>query len=329
MFSLDVREKQMRDLKAKPAVSTLKTVHTNYFPEGVSTLFPLCCQHSHRFNCRRAFAHPLLGNAQHPISILICRHSIIPSLSSIQMQNMTPFKVCTVYIALLQRCSLQTLIRSSVTAGIRWHPASNNSNWCVYLADVLRFIITHHCHALSSLPFLPFCFWPHLLACPPLFSISVHSSLHQSCTHCCSLCLCYLSSHFSHSPPLPPLLSIQITLLHFSTPPPSGFPRVFSFSFYPFLPVCPFFHPFPLKCDGPKRWQADSSVMCIRWESCHPTLFCQSCNKLPLLLLIHGLNFQKVKYITLTIKTHFEWYSRDVHVGVTHSWSLLFCLQAW
>lgn len=28
----------MRDVKAKPAVSTLKTVHTNYFLEGV---FPL------------------------------------------------------------------------------------------------------------------------------------------------------------------------------------------------------------------------------------------------------------------------------------------------
>lgn len=46
MFSPDRRKKQMRDLKAKPAVSTLKTVHTNYFPEGVSTLFPNCCQQS-------------------------------------------------------------------------------------------------------------------------------------------------------------------------------------------------------------------------------------------------------------------------------------------
>ncbi len=83
MFSQDSRKKQMRDLKAKPAVSTLKTVHTNYFPEGVSTLFPLCCQRSHRFNCRRAFSLLLLGNAQHPISILISSRSIIPPLSSI------------------------------------------------------------------------------------------------------------------------------------------------------------------------------------------------------------------------------------------------------
>lgn len=83
MFSQDSRKKQMRDLKAKPAVSTLKTVHTNYFPEGVSTLFPLCCQHSHRFNCRRAFSLPLPGNAQHAISILICSQSIILPLSSI------------------------------------------------------------------------------------------------------------------------------------------------------------------------------------------------------------------------------------------------------
>lgn len=40
MFSQDSRKKQMGDLKAKPAVSTLKAVHTNYFPQGVSTLFP-------------------------------------------------------------------------------------------------------------------------------------------------------------------------------------------------------------------------------------------------------------------------------------------------
>lgn len=51
----------MRDLKAKPGVSTLKTVHTNYFPEGVSTLFPLCCQQSHSFNCKRALLLPLPG----------------------------------------------------------------------------------------------------------------------------------------------------------------------------------------------------------------------------------------------------------------------------
>lgn len=40
MFSQDSRRKQMRDLKAKPAVSTLKTVHTNYFPGVVSTFLP-------------------------------------------------------------------------------------------------------------------------------------------------------------------------------------------------------------------------------------------------------------------------------------------------
>lgn len=83
MFSQDSRKKQMGDLKAKPVVSTLKTVHTNYFPQGVSTLFPLCCQHSHRSNRSRAFSLPLSGNAQHPISILICSQSIIPPLSSI------------------------------------------------------------------------------------------------------------------------------------------------------------------------------------------------------------------------------------------------------
>lgn len=77
-------EKQMRDLKAKPAVSTLKSVHTNYFPEGVSTLFPLCCQRRHSLGCRRALSLPLPGNAQqHPISILICSQSIITPLSSI------------------------------------------------------------------------------------------------------------------------------------------------------------------------------------------------------------------------------------------------------
>lgn len=77
-------EKQMRDLKAKPAVSTLKSVHTNYFPEGVSTLFPLCCQQRHSLGCRRALSLPLPGNAQqHPISILICSQSIITPLSSI------------------------------------------------------------------------------------------------------------------------------------------------------------------------------------------------------------------------------------------------------
>lgn len=82
-FPKTAEKKQMRDVKAKPAVSTLKTVHTNYFLEGVSTLFPLCCQHSHRLDCRRAFSLPLPGNAQHPISIFIHSQSIIPPLSSI------------------------------------------------------------------------------------------------------------------------------------------------------------------------------------------------------------------------------------------------------
>lgn len=83
MFSQDSWKKQMRDVKEKPAVSTLKSVRTNYFLEGVSTLFPLCCQNSHRVDCRRAVSLPLPGNAQHPISIFIHSQSIIPPLSSI------------------------------------------------------------------------------------------------------------------------------------------------------------------------------------------------------------------------------------------------------
>lgn len=162
--------------------------------------------------------------------------------------------------------------------------------WCVYLVNVLRVIITHRCHALSSLSFLPFCFvfdltfylvlpflqqfFSHL--CSLQFSSVMHSLLF-------SLSLLPLLTFLNLSLSSPPLLSIQITLLHFSTPPPPGFLHVFSFSFYPFFPVCPFFHPFSLKSDGPRRWQADSSVMCIHWASCHPTLFCQICNKLPLL----------------------------------------------
>lgn len=56
MFSQDGRKKQTRNLKAKPAVSTLKTVHSNYFPVGVSTFLPVCSEKSCRFNCRE-FSH--------------------------------------------------------------------------------------------------------------------------------------------------------------------------------------------------------------------------------------------------------------------------------
>lgn len=44
----------------------------------------------------------------------------------------------------------------------------------------------------------------------------------------------------------------------------------------------------PLPSAVTDQGRADSSVMCICWASCHPALFCQTCNKLPLLLLIHG-----------------------------------------
>lgn len=91
---------------------------------------------------------------------------------------------------------------------------------------MLRVIITHRsCAHTLTLLYLLSHFFPYSFLTPPsippsrffsyFFPYCVHSSLHQSCTHCCSLSFPFLLTLL-----LPSLFSIQITHLHFNTPPP-------------------------------------------------------------------------------------------------------------
>lgn len=131
-------------------------------------------------------------------------------------------------------------------------------------------------HPQSS---LPFCFWPHLLPCPPLLS----------------------AVFFPPSPIIPAFITHTLLAVPFVSPPSFASPPFYSdhsLSFQPpllpldrllFLPLSfPRRPSIPLPSAVTDQGRADSSVICICWASCHPALFCQTCNKMPLLLLIHG-----------------------------------------
>lgn len=148
-------------------------------------------------------------------------------------------------------------------------------------------------HPQSS---LPFCFWPHLLPCPPLlsavFSPLLRSFQPSSLTHSLPFPLSLL-------PPSPPLLSIQITRFHFSTP--SSLWIVFSSSLYPFLPVLPSLYP--------PQWRTKDGLIAV-WCAFAGLRATQLSS---VRLVINCLCFysymantsEKVKYITLTIKAQY------------------------
>lgn len=73
-FPKTAEKKQMRDVSAEPAVSTLKSVRANDFLEG-APLVPRCCQ-------RRLQASALTPSERIPFPFSFS-HSIIPPLSPI------------------------------------------------------------------------------------------------------------------------------------------------------------------------------------------------------------------------------------------------------
>lgn len=106
---------------------------------------------------------------------------------------------------------------------------------------------------------------------------------------------------FPPSPIVPAFIAHALVAVPFVSPPSFASPPFYSdhsLSFqHPLLPLdrllfLPLSFPpspsIPLPSAVTDQGRADSSVMCICWASCHPALFCQTCNKLPLLLLIHG-----------------------------------------
>ena len=211
MFSQDGRKKQTRNLKAKPAVSTLKTVHSNYFPVGVSTFLPVCSEKSCRFNCRE-FSH-FHTQPMFSVALMFCQ-TIITSCLLFQCKTRQGSND-------VQFCRRDAVHKP--TAGVHGPGKPARSHWCVYSLNVLQVIITHphHPHNPATLHlrshFVLFCSWLPLRLVFALFrqffSFSVNSSLHQSCSRC--------RSPVSSAPPsLPPLLSVQITHLHFNALPP-------------------------------------------------------------------------------------------------------------
>lgn len=209
----------MRDVRAKPAVSTLKTVHTNYFLEGVSTRFPLCCQHSHRLHCRRALSLPLAGNARHPISIFIQSQYNTTLVSYLNAKHDSVQSAYCTYEAEVQRAHTN---QERCERRLCRHPVKHHAVilMCLFIQCAPGYRNT----SLScSLPLssLPFCLDPTLYP-PPPSPLPLHHTLNAVPLV---------------SPISPLLLSIQITRSHFST---LSSLWIISFSsISPFLPVLP------------------------------------------------------------------------------------------
>lgn len=139
-------------------------------------------------------------------------------------------------------------------------------------------IISHRCLAHTSDVLFRIVFNPTFYLILPLFSISSILSL-------------FIPAFISHA--------LVAVLFDISLHTPSSFPfRSLSFISAPRLPLDLFMSPPPLPptilssfppekvMDQGREWLI--AVMCICRAPCHPTLICQSCNKRPLLLLIHG-----------------------------------------
>lgn len=154
-----------------------------------------------------------------------------------------------------------------------------------------------HPHAaLSSLPFLPlFVFNPTFHFSLPLFQLffPLLCSLQSS-----SVMHSLLFSFFPISPHTPPAFPLFYSdhSPSFQHPSSPWSLRVISI----LSSLC--FHPSLVKSHRPRTQWADNSVMCICVASCHWTLFCQTPNKWPLLLLIHVWYVKRVRFTKLTIK---------------------------
>lgn len=194
----------MRNLKAKPAVSTLKTVHTNYFPVGVSTLLSVCCQQTPWFDCRSVLASSPPANVQHPISILICSRTVIKACFL--------FK-CKIWHNPERVCSRDTEMQTKDPHEGRLHTLlwPNWLLWRVYLRDALRVITTHWYHArFSATPvwaLTPPCVW--FFSFFSTFSLFIPVSISHALVALLPDSLLFYSNHspsFQHpsSPWMPP-----------------------------------------------------------------------------------------------------------------------------
>lgn len=167
---------------------------------------------------------------------------------------------------------------------------------------MLRVIITHRsCAHTLTLLYLLSHFFPYSSLTPPSISPSrffsyffpLLCSLQSS-----SVMHSLLFSFFPISPHTPPAFPLFYSdhSPSFQHPSSPWSLRVIS------ILSSPCFHPSLVKSHRPRTQWADNSVMCICVASCHWTLFCQTPNKWPLLLLIHVWYVKRVRFTKLTIK---------------------------